>query len=89
MRTSPPHQTDETPRVELTLEGSLRHLEAEIRFRYSQPDVANPAKEGEALARLLEFGFAGDKGKAVLRGEDRTEERVLAESMRTSQTDRG
>jgi superfamily II DNA or RNA helicase len=68
--TSSLQPTDEAPRVELTLEGSLRHLEAEIRFRYSQPNVANPAKEGEALARLLECGFAGDKGKAILRGEE-------------------
>ena len=37
--------TDEEPRVELTLEGSLRHLEAEIHFRYNQPDVANGARE--------------------------------------------
>ncbi|MGA7904237.1 MAG: SNF2-related protein [Terrimicrobiaceae bacterium] len=65
-----PQLTDEAPGVELTLEGSLRHLEAEIRFQYSQPNVANPAKEGEALARLLECGFAEDKGKAVLRGEE-------------------
>ena len=70
MRTSPVQQTDETPRVELTLEGSLRHLGAEIRFRYTQPNVANSAKETEALARLLECGFAEDKGKAVLRGEE-------------------
>lgn len=62
--------TTETPSVELALEGSLRHLEAEIRFHYSQPDVANSAKEAEALARLLECGFAEDKGRAVLRGED-------------------
>ena len=65
-----PQLTDEAPGVELTLEGSLRHLEAEIRFQYPQPNVANPAKEGEALARLLECGFAEDKGKAVLRGEE-------------------
>ena len=63
-------QTDERPRVELTLEGSLRHLEAEIRFQYSQPDVANPAQETEAIARLVECGFGEEKGKAVLRGEE-------------------
>ena len=59
---------------ELTLEGSLRHLEAEIHFRYSQPNVANCAKESEALARLLECGFAEDKeqsGASRRGGSDR------------------
>jgi superfamily II DNA or RNA helicase len=70
MRTSSVQQTDETPCVELTLEGSLRHLEAEIRFRYRQPNVGNSAIEAAVLARLLECGFAEDKGKAVLRGEE-------------------
>lgn len=64
-----PQQTDEAPGVELTLEGSLRHLEAKIHFRYSQPEVANPAKETEALTQLLACGFVEDNGKAVLRGE--------------------
>ena len=62
--------TDEEPRVELTLEGSLRHLEAEIHFRYNQPDVANSARETEAVEELLGAGFAEDNGKAVLRGEE-------------------
>jgi superfamily II DNA or RNA helicase len=70
MRTSSLQQTDEAPRVELTLEGSLRHLEAEIRFRYSQPNVANSARETEALACLLKCGFAESQGKPVLRGEE-------------------
>lgn len=63
-------QTEEQPRVELTLEGSLRFLEAEIRFRYNEHDVANAAREAEALARLLECGFAEENGRAVLRGEE-------------------
>ncbi|HEY5953217.1 MAG TPA: SNF2-related protein [Terrimicrobiaceae bacterium] len=63
-------QTTEEPRIELALEGSLRHLEAEIRFHYSQPDVSNPARETEALTRLVECGFTEDHGKAVLRGEE-------------------
>ena len=63
-------QTTEEPRIELALEGSLRHLEAEIRFHYSQPDVSNPARETEALTRLVECGFTEDNGKAVLRGEE-------------------
>ena len=67
---APAAQTGEAPRVELTLEGSLRHLEAEIRFRYMRPGVANSAKETEALTRLLECGFVEDQGKAVLRGEE-------------------
>jgi superfamily II DNA or RNA helicase len=67
---SPHYETDEEPRVELTLEGSLRHLEAEIRFQYSRLNVANSAKEAEALARLLDCGFEDYKGKPVLRGEE-------------------
>ena len=63
-------QTDEEPSVQLVLEGSLRHLEAEIHFQYSRPNVANFAKESEALARLLRCGFAENKEKAVLRGEE-------------------
>ena len=63
-------QTDEEPRVELILEGSLRHLEAELRFRYPQPDVANNPRETEAIAKLLECGFTEENGTAVLRGEE-------------------
>ena len=62
--------TDENPVVELTIEGSLRHLEAEISFRYSKPDVANPAKEAEALRRLMAAGFQDYKGKAALQSEE-------------------
>lgn len=62
--------TTEVPVVELTLEGSLRHLEAGIAFRYSRPGVANPAKEAEALTRLMRAGFQDEKGKAVLKGEE-------------------
>jgi superfamily II DNA or RNA helicase len=62
--------TDETPVVELTLEGSLRHLEAEISFRYSQPGLANSEKEIEALTRLMKAGFQDYKGKAALQGEE-------------------
>jgi superfamily II DNA or RNA helicase len=62
--------TDEIPTVELTLEGSLRHLEAQIHFRYSAPGVSNPAEEIKALSRLVALGFADYKGKAALQGED-------------------
>ncbi len=61
--------TEEMPEVELTIEGSLRHLEAEIAFRYSKPGVSNPAKEAEALTELLGLGFRDYKGKAALQGE--------------------
>jgi len=64
--------TGELPRVRLTLEGSLRHLEAEISFDYSVAGVANPAAEGEALRELMANGFEDARGKAVLRGEDAT-----------------
>jgi superfamily II DNA or RNA helicase len=70
-RSSPSRQrTDEEPQVELTLEGSLRHLEAEIHFRYTQSNVGNSARESEAIAELVECGFVEDNGKPVLRGED-------------------
>jgi superfamily II DNA or RNA helicase len=62
--------TEEIPTVELTLEGSLRHLEAQITFRYAAPGAANPAKEAEALSRLIALGFSDSKGKAALQGEE-------------------
>jgi hypothetical protein len=62
--------TDEHPRITLTLEGSLRHLEAGIAFHYSSPRLQNPAAEVAALEHLLQSGFEDDKGQAVLRGED-------------------
>jgi superfamily II DNA or RNA helicase len=62
--------TSEAPRVEFSLEGSLRHLEGSISFYYPQRGTQNPAAEAAALARLVGCGFENDKGKAVLRGED-------------------
>lgn len=62
--------TSEAPRVEFSLEGSLRHLEGSISFHYSQPGVQNPSAEAAALAGLVGCGFENEKGKAVLRGED-------------------
>ena len=41
--------TVEQPRVVLAIEGSLRHLDAEIAFEYSQPGVANHEAEAAAL----------------------------------------
>ncbi len=62
--------TSEQPVVELSLEGSLNHLEAGIRFRYATPGHSNPAAEAEALGELIRCGFEDVKGKAALRGED-------------------
>ena len=64
--------TTEQPRIELSIEGSLRHLEAEIAFHYSAPGLQNPAAEAGALGKLVECGFESEKGKAILRGEDAT-----------------
>ena len=78
--------TEEIPTVELTLEGSLRHLEAGISFRYRQPGVSNPSREGEAMARLMQVGFEDVKGKAVLRGEEAVIRFFAAELPRLKQT---
>ena len=60
----------ERPRVTLSIEGSLRHLEATVDFEYSTPGASNPTAEAEVLAELVRTGFENDKGQAVLRGED-------------------
>ncbi|MFZ4777474.1 MAG: DEAD/DEAH box helicase, partial [Terrimicrobiaceae bacterium] len=62
--------TAEQPEITLTLEGSLRHLEAEIAFKYPQPDVANHEAEAAALRELLALGFEDVRGKAAIRGEE-------------------
>jgi superfamily II DNA or RNA helicase len=62
--------TAEIPRVALAIEGSLRHLEGSVDFKYSAPGITNPAAEAEVLAELMRLGFESDKGRAVLRGED-------------------
>jgi len=62
--------TSESPRVELRLEGSLRHLEAEISFHYARSGIQNPTLEAIALAKLVSSGFENEAGKALLRGED-------------------
>ena len=65
------HQsTAELPQIELSVEGSLRHLEAAISFRYSSPGIQNQAAEALALMELMKAGFEDGGGKAVLRGED-------------------
>ena len=62
--------TGEPPQVEVTLEGSLNHLEADIRFHYTKPGISNPSAEAEALGELIRCGFEDIRGKAALRGED-------------------
>lgn len=62
--------TGEIPRVALSIEGSLHHLEGSVDFQYSAPGLNNPSAEAEVLAELVRIGFENDKGKAVLRGED-------------------
>ena len=61
--------TDERPRIVLTIEGSLRHLDAEIAFEYSEPGVANHEAEVGALRELIACGFEDFRGKAALKGE--------------------
>lgn len=60
----------ELPEVHVQLEGSLRHLEATIDFRYTTPGVRNPAAEGAALTEVMAAGFRDFKGRAALTGED-------------------
>jgi len=60
----------ESPRVRLDLEGSLRHLEAEVRFEYHTAGATNPAAETDVLRELISCGFEDIRGKATLRGED-------------------
>jgi len=61
--------TKEQPRVVLAIEGSLRHLDAEISFEYSQLGVANHEAEAAALRELIASGFEDFRGKAALKGE--------------------
>ncbi len=62
--------TELPPKVKVKLEGSLRHLVADVRFEYPQADVSNPRFEAEVYRELLEAGFEEAGGKPVLRGED-------------------
>ena len=64
--------TSEIPGVELHIEGSLRHLEAEFAFRYAKPGASNREAEAAACAELEAAGFDRARGKLVLHGEDRT-----------------
>ncbi|MDD5199182.1 MAG: DEAD/DEAH box helicase [Terrimicrobiaceae bacterium] len=68
-RPAPTAATGEIPVVSMTLEGSLRHVEADVRFAYANPGAANPAAEAAVLAELLEAGFRDFAGRAALQGE--------------------
>lgn len=63
-------ETDEVPRIVFSIEGSLRHLEGTLEFRYSSEGCANTVAEAAALMELAGMGFEDSKGKAVLRGEE-------------------
>ncbi|MEI8312831.1 MAG: SNF2-related protein, partial [Verrucomicrobiota bacterium] len=63
------NSTAELPEIHLSLEGSLRHLDAEISFKYPQPGVANHEAEAAALRELIACGFEDFRGKAALKGE--------------------
>jgi len=62
--------TFDQPKVSITLEGSLRHLEADITFHYSRPDMANHEAEAGVLKEFMAMGFEDVRGKAALRGEE-------------------
>jgi superfamily II DNA or RNA helicase len=59
----------EIPNVRLSIEGSLRHLEATVEFSYQSPGLRNPAAEFQVMTQLLDAGFANEKGKAVMKNE--------------------
>lgn len=61
--------TSEVPAVEISIEGSLRHIDATLSFRYSSPGLTNPAAERLVLEELLAAGFEPSGQGAVLRGE--------------------
>ncbi|MEI6280124.1 MAG: SNF2-related protein [Verrucomicrobiae bacterium] len=63
------NSTAEQPGIHLSLEGSLRHLDAEISFKYSQSDMVNHTAEAAALRELIAYGFEDFRGKAALKGE--------------------
>jgi superfamily II DNA or RNA helicase len=67
---TPRVETTEIPRIEFSIEGSLRHLEGALEFRYSKEGSANSSAEAIALIELSRMGFEDSKGKAVLRGEE-------------------
>jgi len=63
--------------VHVHLEGSLRHLEAAVEFRYRRDGGKNQTAELAELARLAALGFEDFRGKPALRGEERIAEFVV------------
>ncbi len=60
----------DVPTVALTLEGSLRHLDAALDFHYATPGARNPSAEAAVLTELVAAGFRDFKGRAALQGEE-------------------
>ncbi|QQY09299.1 MAG: DEAD/DEAH box helicase [Candidatus Xiphinematobacter sp.] len=61
----------ESPQVQLFLDGSLRCMEAKLRFHYSQPNYQNPVAEDIIFTELLDWGFEHGRGEHMhLHGED-------------------
>lgn len=64
-------ETVEIPRVLVRLEGSLRNVEATLRFEYSQSGVQNRGFEDGIRRELQAAGFEDiSDGRKILRGED-------------------
>ncbi|GAB4170381.1 MAG: hypothetical protein Fur0032_09230 [Terrimicrobiaceae bacterium] len=69
--------TDEAPEVLIHMEGSLRHLEASVEFRYRGGGGKNPAAELAVLAELAGIGFEDFRGKPAMRGEEKVADFVV------------
>lgn len=69
--------TDAVPEVALSIEGSLRHLEARVVFSYGRPGVGNARTERAVLEELGEAGFIGNGAGGEWRGALRGEEAIL------------
>lgn len=64
-------ETSEIPRVIVRLEGSLRNVEATLRFEYSQSGIQNRGFEDGIRRELQAAGFEDvSDGRKILRGED-------------------
>lgn len=66
----PEATTQEKPGVRLEIEGSLRHLEANLHFTYTLSGANNPEAEQKAILQLVTCGFVEERGKPVLKGEE-------------------
>lgn len=61
---------EEFPQVALFLDGSLRCMEADIQFHYSQLNYRNSVAENAVFSELIALGFERSHGHIILRGED-------------------